>query len=281
MPVKSLITSGDAGLIAKVGNELDGENRLYVDAVINSENQRSIPVTLAPSASAAGITDGYVSTSTVASYAIMATTYTEQTVNAQRSLVSTAAADAAAGTGARSVRITYLDQAFAGPYTETVVLNGTTPVNTVASNICYIEKMEVLTAGSGGVNAGTINLKAATGGGGVTVGSIVIGDNKTFWAHHYVPAGKTCYITSYWVGHNGTVVGSGGLFTVKSLNELVDNAAWIQLPGMIRLYGQSSTITRNYGTAQPITGPSLIRLYVFTEASSSLIFRAAIDYYDL
>ena len=45
MPVKSLITSGDAGLIAKVSDELDGENRLHVDAVINSENQRPIPIT--------------------------------------------------------------------------------------------------------------------------------------------------------------------------------------------------------------------------------------------
>jgi len=44
MPVKSLITSGDAGLIAKVGNELDGENRLHVDAVINTLHQYPIPV---------------------------------------------------------------------------------------------------------------------------------------------------------------------------------------------------------------------------------------------
>jgi hypothetical protein len=45
MPVKAHITSGDAGLIAKVGNELDGENRLHVDAVINTAHQLPIPVT--------------------------------------------------------------------------------------------------------------------------------------------------------------------------------------------------------------------------------------------
>lgn len=45
MPVKSLITSGDDGLIARVGNELDGENRLHVDALINTINQSPIPIT--------------------------------------------------------------------------------------------------------------------------------------------------------------------------------------------------------------------------------------------
>jgi hypothetical protein len=45
MPVKALITSGDAGLIAKVGDELDGEHRLHVDALINTTRQAPIPVT--------------------------------------------------------------------------------------------------------------------------------------------------------------------------------------------------------------------------------------------
>lgn len=45
MPVKAYITSGDSGLIAKVSDELDGEHRLHVDALINTARQAPIPVT--------------------------------------------------------------------------------------------------------------------------------------------------------------------------------------------------------------------------------------------
>ena len=121
----------------------------------------------------------------------MASAYTEQSSNAQRSLVSSDATDASASTGARTVRITYYDASMVGPFTETVTMNGTTPVNTVATDICFIEKLEVVTAGSNGGNAGTISLMSATAGGGVTVGTIVVGDNETNWCHHYVPSGKT------------------------------------------------------------------------------------------
>lgn len=52
MPVKAFITSGDSGLIAKVSDELDGEHRLHVDAVINTDHQRPVPVTFALPATA-------------------------------------------------------------------------------------------------------------------------------------------------------------------------------------------------------------------------------------
>lgn len=45
MSIKSLITGGGDGLIAKVRNLLDAENRLCVDAVIDTVNQEPIPIT--------------------------------------------------------------------------------------------------------------------------------------------------------------------------------------------------------------------------------------------
>ena len=64
-----------------------------------------------------------------------------------------------AGTGALTVRVHGLKSGIR--VTETVTMNGTTPVNT-ASTYDHIEALEVLTVGSGGVNAGTITATAAT-----------------------------------------------------------------------------------------------------------------------
>lgn len=156
---------------------------------------------------------GYVATSGTGGVAVRATAYSPQGANAQRSIKSSSANDTSAGSGARTVKITYLTAAFVLK-TETVTLNGTTAVNTVGVDIAYIEKMEVMTVGTqGGGNAGTISLYTQTNGGGSVWGSIATGDNMTYWAHHYVPSGKTCYILN--VSGGATSV-SGGITVNRS-----------------------------------------------------------------
>ena len=228
-----------------------------------------------------GFADGYVATAVIAQVAVRATTYTEQTTNAQRSLVSANVADAAAGTGARTIRISYLTDTFTGPFFETVTLNGTTPVNTVATDICYIQEIEVLTVGSGGVNAGIITLRAGVGGGGEVVGTIAAGDNKTFWAHHYTPTGSISFITGISVGHSGTTTGSGGVALLRSKNFSVADSAERQISDFVRLFGQSSTFSRNYETPIRVVGPRRTTLYLTPESSTSLVYRAAFDFYDM
>ena len=73
----------------------------------------------------------------------------------QMSLVSTSASDGVAGTGVRSVEIHYLDDTLT-PLIETVVLNGTTPVLTVATNMRFIQCMHMITFGSNKKAVGTI-----------------------------------------------------------------------------------------------------------------------------
>lgn len=228
-----------------------------------------------------GFVIAYVATAATTLQSVRATTYTEQTTNAQRSIVSSSANDTAAGTGARQVTITYLDASGNGPYTETVTLNGTTAVNTTNTNICYIEKMESTSVGSGGINAGIISLKSATAGGGTTIGTIAVGDILTFWGHHYVPVNKTANITGLSIGHNGTVVGSGGLFVIRGKSLLTGTTSpEKQYSDFIRLYGQSSTIVRTYLTPIQIQGPARITLYVTPESTSALTYRSAIDFYE-
>lgn len=148
----------------------------------------------------------YIATSATTTVTVRATTYTPQASNAQRSIKSTSANDTSAGTGARTVMITYLDITGAGPFTETLTMNGTTGVNTVNTNIAFLERIEVVTVGSGGSNAGTIQFMTTTAGGGSVWGSIAVSDNQTFWAHHYVPVNKTAYLLNM---RTGTTANSG------------------------------------------------------------------------
>lgn len=223
---------------------------------------------------------GRVASASTARKLVYATTYTEQTVNAQRSIASANAADTAAGTGARSVRITYYTASYTGPFTTDVTLNGTTYVNTAVSDICFIEKIEVITAGSGGVNAGILTLRAAAGGGGATIGTINAGDNRTLWTHHYIATGRECFITGVSVSHNGTTVGSGATFTLNARLLNVANAADIQVSDFVRLYGQASTSTRNYGSPITILGPAIVRAWVTPESASAFDYRASFDFFE-
>lgn len=225
---------------------------------------------------------GTVATSaTTANQVVRKTTYTEQTTNAQRSIASSSANDTSAGTGARTVIITYLDQTGAGPYTETVTLNGTSYVNTVATNICFIEHIKVATVGSTGSNVGTLTLKASTGGGGATIGTISATDNQTFWAHHYVPTGITSYISGFSVNNSSTVTGAGAVFIIRAQNPTSTTSPDIQVSDFNRLYGQaSSTNTRTYLSPIQIPGPARVTVYVTPESSTAITQRASFDYID-
>lgn len=76
------------------------------------------------------------------------------------SVVSSSANDTAAGTGARTVQIEGYDASYAYT-TETVTLNGTTPVNTV-NQYARIFNCTVLTVGSNTTNVGNISLTNVT-----------------------------------------------------------------------------------------------------------------------
>ena len=237
-------------------------------------------VTSAITGFGADFTFGDINTSALTRVLVRRTAYTEQTTNAQRSIASANANDTAAGTGARTVQITYLTATGTGPFTETVTLNGTSYVNTVATNICYIEEMRVLTAGSSGSNTGILTLKAATAGGGATIGTINATNNQTFWCHHYVPIGKICNITGISCGHNGTTVGSGALFTINAKYFTVTNGVETQVSDFVRLYGQTSTFSRSYASPIKVAGPARLQTYVTPESASSIIYRAAFDFFE-
>lgn len=217
---------------------------------------------------------GYATTTNTAFTPIMATSYIEQSANAQRSLVSSDAADTAAGTGARTVRITYYDQTLMGPFTEDVVLNGTTPVDTVNNNICFIESLEVLTVGVQLGNVGTISLKAVAAGGGVTVGSIAPSDNRTQWAHHYIPQNKAILISYLFGGIYGSTLGEVHMCrstpTVANTPEQTIAPVMFVPPGDQRQTQFTSPVV--------VLGPSRVLLYARSRAAVTQDWQASFGF---
>ena len=129
------------------------------------------------------------------------------------STVSSASAnDTAAGTGARTVTITYLTTAYA-LVTDTLSLNGQTGV-ALSQNLLRCLSIEVATAGSGGVNAGIIYVGSGTvttGVPAVVYGTIGAGDNKSQNASYTVPAGYTLFVDLV----SGITAGTANIATVR------------------------------------------------------------------
>ena len=141
---------------------------------------------------------------------------------------SSSANDAAAGTGARTIRILGVNGT--GGYAEEIVtLNGQTEVNTV-NTYDAIETMTVLTAGSGGVNAGTIYAGTGTVTSGVPAvpySAIGVGDNVSLVGHWTCPTGYTGYLVKGKLT-TGTTAGSQyvlGKLKLRDTNGLIYTAA--------------------------------------------------------
>lgn len=226
-----------------------------------------------------GFSDGRIVQGTTSVNAVRATAYSEQGSGAQRSLVSSSANDSSAGTGARTVRITYYalsGSTVTGPFTETVTLDGTTAVDTAATDICYIEKIEVLTVGSGLVNAGVISLKASIGGGGATVWSVAAGDNRTFGSHHYVPSSRTALVTGFLGGIKGADTTG---FVLRARNPADSSSAEIQVSDLLRVPSSGQSF-RTYPTPIQVPGPSVITAYAVPDSTSTRTYYASFDYYE-
>jgi hypothetical protein len=143
--------------------------------------------------------------------------------------------DTSAGTGARTVTISGLNGSYVET-SETITLNGQTAVTTVNSYI-RMNRAFVLTAGSGGQNAGVIYVGTGTVTTGVPANvftTISIGTNQTLQSFWTVPANYTAYLyqTNISTGNSSNTKASlrvslvarpfGGVFNTKELIALID-----------------------------------------------------------
>jgi len=120
---------------------------------------------------------------------------------------SSSTADTSDGTGARTINISGLDENY-NEISEDITLNGQTAVNSTNSYI-RVFRAKVLTAGSGGANAGDIHIGTGAVSSGVpatSIAKISIGENQTLMAVWTVPAGYTGYL--YQIEFSSNVQGS-------------------------------------------------------------------------
>lgn len=140
-------------------------------------------------------------------------TYTGWATSAETVQVFSASGnDTSAGTGARTVVVIGLDANY-NVISETVTLNGVTPVTTSNSYI-RMHTARVASAGSGGVNAGILTFRQSTTTANVFL-NMVVGSNQTFSTNYTVPAGYTAYLRRLTasVGKVAAVLVEGSVWT--------------------------------------------------------------------
>lgn len=224
-----------------------------------------------------GINDtlaAYVTTSSTTPTVFRATVYTEPSTEQQMELVSSSASDSAAGTGSRTIRVTYYDGNMNGPFTEDVTMNGTTPVNTVATNIRFIESIVSLTIGSNGTNVGTITLRNTAGS--QTFGTIAVGDGRTYWGHHYVGVDRKCFIERLILG----CTGNNGLVMLRSSAVLTTDSFDRQFTAPIRVVNAQPSQVYDMSPTY-INGPCRITLYWDADSNTAAVCYATMIFVDV
>lgn len=168
-------------------------------------------------------------------------------------IVSSSANDAAAGTGARTVRVYGLDANW-DLQTVDVTLNGTSAVD-LSGTWMRVWRIRLLTAGSGALPAGNLTLRVD--GGGSTVAQLQTAQSSTTMALFTVPRRHTLHLTQWATSYSqevvlltsGLPVASYGITRLMVRYPNGDFAAedelaiWAQQPGgRVRTYSQPLVI---------------------------------------
>lgn len=135
--------------------------------------------------------------------------FTPPTVARVHAITSSSVNDAAAGTGARTIRVWGLTSWTAAETSEDVTMNGTANVNTTNSYV-IIHRMRVLTSGGTNINIGTITATAATDG--TVTAQIQAGFGQTLMAVYGIPSIRDLYITNWCASLNK---GAGATVSVQ------------------------------------------------------------------
>jgi len=135
-------------------------------------------------------------------------------------IVSDNAADSAAGTGARTIFVTSLDDSVL-VQTQTVTMNGTTPVTLTGTHF-RPQSIIALTAGSNETNVGKITLRVSGGG---NVRNVVLPDlGQSQDAHFTIPANQTGKILTTLILYPKD---GSGVFRNRFRSSLAADSAWV------------------------------------------------------
>lgn len=206
---------------------------------------------------------------------VSARPYTEPAAEAQRSIVSTSVQDKAGGSGTVAVRLTYLNSAYT-LRTEDFALNGTTPVNSIGTDIRFVERFQKI---QGADAVGAIKLMTGTGGGGTEIAGIGTGADDAFLCHHYVPAGMRAWV----LGWGATIDGNSN-FKLKGQQIFSGNRVDQNLDLENLFIGGTGTPNRSefyrtFPRSLPIGEKCYVRVTVVPSASG-IVERAYLDLWE-
>lgn len=221
---------------------------------------------------------GNVATAATTQVTVMQTAFTYTGTNVSAFIASGSANDTLAGTGAQKITITYFKADGSGPFTETDNMQGTTGFFSSAT-MAFVQSVVVSQVGSGGTNAGQIlvsNLSPLS-----TMAAIAAGDSETYYCHHFIPLGKTGYLTHFSFGSTATSAGQGGRFFLKKQNIPLSSNATLAVLGNTTLVGSSSTDSVDMLTPIKIAGPCLLQVFLVPDSATANTFSAAMGGYEI
>ena len=187
---------------------------------------------------------------------------------------------APSSTGARTIEVFGLKTWATAETSETVILDGTTAVNTAESYV-IIHRMKVLTHGTTGPNSGIITATAASDG--TITAQINVGNGQTEMAIYGIPSTQIGYMTSFDVnshntGNPATVVEVDFDLLVNEHPDVDETAAAFLIKANIGLIGSGSSVfTKAYDPPLTIPGPAIIKF----QAVSTLADTEGVAEFDL
>lgn len=170
-----------------------------------------------------------------------------------------------AGTGARTITL-YGQNGSGVEVSETITLAGQTESSASSNTYRFIDRIEVATAGSGGVNAGTIwvgrsgTFTSGVPSAGNALMSMEIGTNRSASASFQVPTGFTLYLNQVTIGLADTT---------KPLNVSIQEHDGTLTQETWDFHLDSGFFQHNFTGAAGIAADTLVRVDAATDTSGA------------
>jgi hypothetical protein len=184
----------------------------------------------------------------------------------QMELTSSSTLDSTTGTGAKTVKIWYLDSALAEKE-ETVTMDGTNIVPTTATNIYRINAFRVMTAGTTGAAAGNIDIRNLADT--PIYSRISAGKTRARNSIYTVPVSKTLYITQLTFSIINSSGGRSGIMTLRATYDDKIQAVSTLFYPYFEIGAQDSSVVMNLDFPIKFPAGTDIKLSVIGDATNA------------
>ena len=192
-------------------------------------------------------------------------------------IVSTSANDAAAGTGAQTVKVFGLTSWTEEEVSETITMNGVTNVATTNSYV-IIHRMRAETWGTAGPNVGVITATAVTDA--TITAQINAGWGQTEMAIYGIPSGKTLQVKKWRYGINkasGVAADAKFFMLWNPIPDTVTTGFIIKYTTSVQSTG-NNTMENDFDPPKTLTGPGIIKIQA-TSSTNDIDGDASFDAY--